>query len=578
MKPARFVRREIPADAEILSDSRWHPVLRRIYAARGVISGDTLDLKLGRLSNPASLSGLPQACELLAQAIEQQQSILIVGDFDADGATGTAVAMRGLKLLGAKCINFRVPNRFVHGYGLSAELVGELAVEPPDVLVTVDSGIACHAGVNAAKLLGCKVIITDHHLPGESLPLADAIVNPNISGDAFPSKALAGVGVMFYLLLALRAHLRGLGYFNARRSEPDLSSLLDLVAIGTVADLVPLDYNNRVLVAAGLRRINSSQACAGVEAIIRASGRDSVRIDASDLGFVVGPRINAAGRLEDMSLGIACLTSDDPAHSLQLAEQLNAINAERREVQADMVAQAELWLQKYHPENTTLPAGMCLFDADWHPGVIGLLASRIKDRVQRPVIIFAPANEDSDELKGSARSITGLNVRDLLAEINVRYPGLMGKFGGHAMAAGLNLPHRSHFERFASAFNAVVQEHADPVLFDACVHTDGALESTEISLLLAEALRAGGPWGQAFPEPLFDGEFGIETARIMGERHLSLRLRCTLSNHVFDAVYFNGFTGALPTGHWRYAYQLFIDEWRHQRRLRLMIRHAEPVQ
>lgn len=576
MKSAHIVRRCLPEAAPILSEASLHPVLRRVYAARGITHIEQLDQRLTRLAEPGLLGGLERACELLHAAIIEQQHILIVGDFDADGATGTAVAVRGLKLLGATRVAFRVPDRAIHGYGLSTALVAELEAAPPDLLITVDNGIACHAGVQAALALGCRVIITDHHVPGSVLPAADAVVNPNLPGDRFPSKALAGVGVMFYLLLALRAYLRAREFFSTERPEPDLSILLDLVAIGTVADLVPLDFNNRVLVAAGLRRIQAGRASLGVNAIIRAAGRDPARIDAADLGFVIGPRINAAGRLDDMSIGISCLLSDVADEAQSLAARLDGINAERREVQADMVAEAEAWLQYFHPDHVQLPPALCLFDANWHPGVIGLVASRIKDRVHRPVIAFAPAAVDGSELRGSARSIPGLHLRDALAAVDARHPGWIIKFGGHAMAAGLSL-RREVFDEFVLTFADVVRERVDPAWFEAVLHSDGALSDDNCDLDLAEALRAGGPWGQGFPEPLFDDEFEIETVRVMGARHLGLKLRSCQSARVFEAVHFGAFSGQLPSGRWHYAYQVIVDEWRNQRRLRLLIRQALPV-
>ena len=582
MKPRSILRRVVQADHPLLAQSRWHPVLCRVYAARGIADAEAMDLRLTHLASPATLGGLDTACDILIDAIHAQKSILVVGDFDADGATGTAVALRGLRMLGAERVSFRVPNRFVHGYGLSTALVAELALQAPDVLITVDNGIACVAGVAAAKALGCTVIITDHHLPGAELPAADAIVNPNLQRDAFPSKALAGVGEMFYLLLALRARQRDQGWFERpggsgdRGSVPDLSSLLDLVALGTVADLVPLDRNNRVLVAAGLRRINAGLACAGVAALLRVARRDFARSDASDLGFVVGPRINAAGRLDDMSIGIQCLMSDDTQQAARWAAQLDAINRERREVQADMVAEAEQWLALHHADTTALPAALCLFDARWHAGVVGLVASKLKERVHRPVIAFAPAGEGSDEIKGSARSIPGVNIRDLLAEVNVCHPGLIARFGGHAMAAGLSIA-ICDLDRFRTALEELARVRIDPLLFDSCLLSDGALRAEDIDFVLAEALRGGGPWGQAFPEPLFDGEFHVESARVMAGKHLGLRLRCVDSGSLFDAVHFGGFDGALPVGRWHVAYIPQIDQWRDESRLRLMIRHAIRV-
>ncbi|MGD9584144.1 MAG: single-stranded-DNA-specific exonuclease RecJ [Lysobacterales bacterium] len=567
-------RRAVPASAPILDEPSLPPLLRRIYAARGIHNAAELEHRLTRLAAPDTLGGIDAACALLVSALAAQQSILIVGDFDADGATGTALALRGLRMLGAERVDFRVPHRFRHGYGLSPALVEELHAEPPELLITVDSGVACHAGVAAARALGCRVIVTDHHLPGASLPAADAMVNPNLLGDGFPSKALAGVGVMFYLLLALRAALRGRGWFGPARSEPDLSVLLDLVALGTVADMVPLDFNNRVLVAAGLKRIRAGRAQPGIRALLAVAGRDPAGIDASDLGFIVAPRLNAAGRLDDMALGIRCLLADADDSAQAAARRLDAINHERRHVQADMQASAEAWLQGQHPDPARLPPALVLFEPDWHAGVIGLVASRMKDQSLRPVIAFAPADEGSDQLKGSARSIRGLNIRDLLAELDARNPGLILRFGGHAMAAGLSLA-AADFERFRERFTALVGERADPALFEPLLPSDGELQADERSLDMAEALRQAGPWGQGFAEPQFDGRFQIESARLMGSRHLGLRLRCLSSGQAIDAVHFGGYDGAaLPSGQWHLLYQLMIDHWRDQPRLRLSIRHA----
>ena len=561
----------------ILAEASLPPVLRRIYAARGIDSLEQLEYRLGRLAAPSSLGGLDAACALLVQALRERQSILIVGDFDADGATGTALAVRGLGLLGAERVDFRVPHRFRHGYGLSEALVAELAVDPPDLLITVDSGVACHAGVAAARALGCRVIVTDHHLPGAELPDADAMVNPNLSGDRFPSKALAGVGVVFYLLLALRACLRAQGWFGPGRSEPDLAQLLDLVALGTVADVVPLDFNNRLLISAGLKRIRAGLAQPGIRALLAITNRDPAGIDASDLGFIVAPRLNAAGRLDDMALGIRCLLADHTETAQRAAQQLHAINQERRELQGEMQAVAEAWLQHQHPDSERLPPALVLFEPDWHAGVIGLVAARMKDRSRRAVIAFAPAADGSGQLKGSARSIEGLHIRDLLAELAARNPGLIPRFGGHAMAAGLSLlPDR--LPEFRERFTALVAERADPGLFAEVLWSDGELSADERSLSMAEALRQAGPWGQGFEEPRFDGGFAIESARLMGTKHLALDLCCLQSGQRISAVHFGGYQGgALPSGRWQLLYQLMIDDWRDRRRLRLLIRHAIPL-
>lgn len=564
-------RRPVP-DVSLLAEDSLHPVLARVYAARGVVSREQLDLRLSRMLAPQQLGGLAAACALLRDAIRDDARILVVGDFDCDGATGAAVAWRGLRLLGARHVDVRVPNRAVHGYGLTTALVAEIVASGiPDLLITVDSGIACVAGVRAAKAAGCKVLVTDHHLPPPELPPADAIVNPNLHGDGFPSKALAGVGVVFYLLLALRAELRASGAYGVA-AEPDLSSLLDLVALGTVADLVALDHNNRVLVAAGLKRIRAGLASAGVAALIEVSKRRASELTATDLAFSLGPRVNAAGRLEDMSLGIACLCSDDAGAARELASRLDAINAERRGVQQEMVDQAEAAVAHLRLDGD-LPPVLCLHEPDWHAGVVGLVASKIKERVHRPVFAFAAAGEDSGELKGSARSVGGVHLRDLLAELDMREPGLMMRFGGHAMAAGLSLQ-ASHLERFRDAISALAIERIDPALLAAEIWSDGELSGTDIDLALAEALRDGGPWGQAFPEPQFDGEFDIVSARVVGERHLAMKLT-DRSGRVHEAIAFGAYTGQLPAGRIQAVFQPIVDDWRGERRVKLLLRHLE---
>lgn len=554
-----------------------HPVLQRVYAGRGVLRPEDAQARLAQLMHPETLGGLEAATSLLADALRARQRILVVGDFDADGATGTAVALRGLRLFGAESVEFRVPHRLRHGYGLSPELVadiirGDLRGEAPDLLLTVDSGIACLRGVDAANAAGIRVIVTDHHLPGPSLPAAAAIVNPNLHGDAFPSKALAGVGVVFYLLLALRRRLRDEGWFAARGApEPDLSPLLDLVALGTVADMVPLDANNRVLVQAGLRRMRAGQLQPGLRALANVSGRRLDRMSAADLGFALAPRVNAAGRLEDMSLGIACLLSDSDADAARLASQLDAINAERKELQQQMLDQAEVlvgrWLAKH---DGGLPNGLSVFDPDWHPGVVGLVASRLKDRLHRPVIAFAPGGDDG-LLRGSARSVAGFNIRDALADLAALEPGLIGRFGGHAMAAGLTL-RPDHYERFATAFAALAQERIDATALQAELWSDGALARIEFERELAEQLRLAGPWGQGFPEPVFDDEFTLESWRVVGETHLKLRLRHREGGEPLDAIEFGGWRGEPPSPRLHLAYQLDLDDWRDRRGVQLLVR------
>lgn len=570
MTPVRIERRAC------VETSGWpdhiHPVLRRVYSARGVANAAAIEHRLATLLAPALLGGIENASALIDEAISNDRHIVVVGDFDADGATGTAVAVRGLRLLGARRVDFAVPNRFVHGYGLSARLVDELAPMRSDVIVTVDNGIAAHAGVARARELGMRVIVTDHHLPGETMPDADAIVNPNIPGDAFPSKSLAGVGVMFYLLLATRARMRARGAFGS--DEPDLSCLLDLVALGTIADVVALDENNRTLINAGLKRIRSGRACWGIRALLDAAKRDPARVVASDLAFAVAPRINAAGRLDDMRVGIECLLADEPLRARDLAEKLSAINSERRDLQATMIEQAEhavsVWLTA---NGGALPCGVVLFDDTWHHGIVGLVASRLKDSLRRPVIACAPA--DDGEVKASGRSIAGFHLRDALAEIDARMPGILRRFGGHAMAAGLSMRHED-LGMFADAFAGVAKERIAPEQFDAVMLTDGELDAEHFEMEVAEQIRFGGPWGQAFPEPVFDGVFIVDNCRPMGESHLRLTLRCDGRRVPIDAVMFNARVERFAS-RIRAAYSLDINEWNGSRKLRLLLSHIEAV-
>lgn len=555
-----------------------HQVLQQVYAARGALTPADVEHRLARMLSPQTLGGLSEAVDLLAEAIRDDWSILIAGDYDCDGATGTAVAMRGLRMLGARQVSYAIPNRFVHGYGLSPALVDSLK-PTPQLIITVDNGVASLAGVAAAKARGIRVIVTDHHLQGEQLPDADAMVNPNLAGDHFPSKALAGVGVMFYLLLALRARLfpndtAAGGSRQATGKRPDLSTLLDLVALGTVADLVPLDFNNRILVESGLQRIRAGRACAGITALIESGKRSIATLCSSDLGFAVGPRLNAAGRMEDMSLGVECLLTDDPGQARQLAEQLNAINLERRELQASMVAEAEVMVAGL----TDIKAvGVALFEPSWHAGVIGLVASKLKDRLHRPVIAFSPASEDApNELRGSARSISGFHIRDALAVIDARHPGLIERFGGHAMAAGLSLK-LNDYPRFAEAFDAVARELIEPERLQAVLYTDGELPPGAVSLPLARQLRQAGPWGQAFPEPLFDNLFECASWKVMAERHLRLQLRDPRDGALHDAVMFNAYHGQPPPPQLRAVYELGINDWQGRESARLLLRHIEPV-
>ncbi|MDA3914448.1 single-stranded-DNA-specific exonuclease RecJ [Oleiagrimonas sp.] len=570
MRTVTLRQRPLP-DLELEWPASMHPALCRIYLARGIRDPDQIQHVLDRLAPPQLLSGMDGAAALLARAIAADQRIVIAGDYDCDGATGMAVAVRGLRMLGAKQVDYVVPNRFEHGYGLSPALVSTLR-QSPDVLVTVDNGIASLAGVDAARARGIKVVITDHHLPGPTLPNADAIVNPNLDGDPFPSKSLAGVGVMFYLLAAVRSRLCETGQMDQAR-QPRLSALLDLVALGTVADMVALDYNNRVLVEQGLKRIRSGRACAGIVALAEASGRSLDTLTASDMGFALGPRLNAAGRLEDMTLGVECLLTDDSARARELAERLSSINAERRHLQASMVAEAERMVAGADVPDSL---GVVLHDADWHPGVIGLVASRLKDRLHRPVVAFAPSEAGSDSLRGSARSIHGFHIRDALAEVDAKYPGLMGPFGGHAMAAGLSLP-KAQLQRFSTVFEAVVRQRMQPELLESVLWTDGGLEEGQLDIALARVLRLAGPWGQAFPEPLFDNVFQCLQRRPMGSNHLRLRLRDPRDGAHIDAVMFNVDMDLPEMPMLRAAYSLTVNDWQDRETARLLLRHIEPA-
>ncbi|HCU54221.1 MAG TPA: single-stranded-DNA-specific exonuclease RecJ [Gammaproteobacteria bacterium] len=564
-----------PATARFLPN--LHPVLARVYAARHVASSAELEHTLELLQPPGLLKGMEAAVDLLARAIRNGLRLLIVADFDADGATSCALALRALRAMGAREVQFVVPNRFEYGYGLTPEIVAVAAQYQPDVLITVDNGISSIEGVQAAKALGMQVLITDHHLPAAELPLADAIVNPNQPGDDFPSKHLAGVGVIFYVMLALRSRLRSDGWFDERSvTEPNLARLLDLVALGTVADVVPLDHNNRILVAQGLKRINQGQACPGILALLKAAGRKPGRLAAADLGFVVAPRLNAAGRLTDMSLGIECLLTDSESRAQEIALELDRLNRDRRAIESEMQNQALAIVQELHLGEHGLPAGVCLFDPAWHQGVIGILAARIRERVHRPVIAFAPATEF--EIKGSARSVPGLHIRDVLDAVAARHPGLVSKFGGHAMAAGLSLP-QTHFDGFQKAFAEEVARHLDEEDLHGEIHSDGTLAADDLTLNLAQQLRAAGPWGQGFPEPMFDGEFEVVNQRVVAEKHLKLYLRAAPGADPIEAIAFRALESAtLPA--WsrvRAAYRLDVNEYQGQRTVQLMVEYLYPM-
>ncbi len=571
--PGVIRAREIPPGSKGNFTGRIHPVIRRILLSRGVSSQDELSLELRDLMPPDRLGGVTEAAALLADAITGDRNILVVGDFDTDGATGTALAVLTLKAMGCRQVDFRVPNRFEFGYGLTVPLVDTLAAAPPDLLVTVDSGIGCIQGVARARELGCRVIVTDHHLPGSRIPAADAIVNPNCEGDGFPSKALAGVGVMFYLLGALRKELKARGWFNGSRPEPNLAQFLDLVALGTVADLVPLDRNNRVLVRQGLERIRRGMTRPGLLALLRLGKRDYRYASASDLGFAVGPRLNAAGRLEDMSTGIRCLLADGTDEASALARQLDELNLVRRSMQEQMQQDA---LDKVNGmltslDEDSLPPALCLFDESWHEGIVGLVASRVKDKVHRPAIVFAPESGGADLLKGSARSVKGLHIRDVLAYVDTRHPGLIRNFGGHAMAAGLTLP-RDSLDRFGEALGEAVTEVLGGETLTGELLTDGELSAEDLSLEFASELERIGPWGQRFPEPLFDGRFGVVSSRVVGGSHLKMVVQSLDGSEPLDAIAFNHMPGDLPeTGPVRLLYRLGVNRWQGNESCQLLV-------
>ena len=551
------------------------PLLQRIYAARGIHSASELDRALRGLTSPAALKNIGPAVDLLHAALRERQRIMIVADLDADGATSCALAVRALRALGAAEVRYVVPNRFIHGYGLTPEIVAVAAQQRPDLLITVDNGVSSHEGVLAAQALGMKVLITDHHLPGPTLPAADALVNPNQPGDAFPSKHLAGVGVIFHVLMALRTRLREVGWFTASgMAEPNLAQFLDLAALGTVADMVTLDYTNRILVEQGLQRIRSGRCVPGILALLEIAKRPAARVTATDLAFQLGPRINAAGRLDDMSLSIDCLLCDDPVEARRLAQHLDQLNRERKTIEADMQDQALARLERWPLAGNELPFGLCLFDPDWHPGVVGIVAGRVKEQAHRPVIAFAPDNA-AGQLRGSARSVSGFHIRDALATIAARQPGLITRFGGHAFAAGLSLP-MAHLETFRAAFDAEARRILGEDDLRGCLWSDGELTVEELALEIAEQLRAGGPWGQGFPEPVFDNVFEVVSQQpLSGGKHLKLGVRLPGMNPAVEAVAFNR---AEPCpARVRLAYQLDVNEWRDTRRLQLLVRHIEPA-
>jgi len=570
----QIVRRPVK---DIKIKSIHHALLQHIYASRGVTDAAQLEYSLSQLLPFQTLLGIDKTVSMLVEALKQQQHILIVADFDADGATSCAMMMRALKMMGAQNVDYLVPNRFSYGYGLTPEIVALALEKNPDLIVTVDNGISSVDGVAAAKQAGVNVIVTDHHLPGKLLPNADAIVNPNQHGDTFPAKSTAGVGVAFYVMLALRAELRLQQWFAQNAiAEPNLGNLLDIVALGTVADVVPLEHNNRILVAQGLARVRKGQCCKGIEALLHVAGRNQAQCVASDFGFTVGPRLNAAGRLEDMSLGIECLLTDDPVRALTLAKELDSLNKQRREIETDMRQQAFAALDNLKLDEEQ-PVGVCLYDANWHQGVIGILASRVKEQLHRPVIAFAPG-EEVGTVKGSARSIPGLHIRDVLDAVAASHPELISKFGGHAMAAGLSLP-IENLAQFSQAFDEQVRKLVSDEDLQGVITSDGELAEKELNLDFAEKLRNAGPWGQGFPEPVFDGEFEIVSKKVLGDKHLKLMLRLPNSEGCIDAIAFNVTDEAWPatTKQVRLAYRLNVNEFNGRKSAQLMVEQIEPV-
>lgn len=561
----------------MLADS-LPPLLRRLYASRGVKSDRDLERSVKGMLPWQQLTGIDDAVTHLYNAMREGLRIIVVGDFDADGATSTALSVLALRSLGCDNVSYLVPNRFDDGYGLSPEVVDQAHARGAQLILTVDNGISSHAGVARAHELGIPVVVTDHHLPGDTLPEAEAIVNPNLRDCDFPSKSLAGVGVAFYLMLALRAFLRDNGWFEARGiAMPNLAELLDLVALGTVADVVPLDANNRILTWQGLSRIRAGRCRPGIKALLEIANREAHKLAASDLGFALGPRLNAAGRLDDMSVGVALLLCDNLGEARQLASDLDALNQTRKEIEQGMQAEALTLCEQLERSSETLPGGLAMYHPEWHQGVVGILASRIKERFHRPVIAFAPAGEGV--LKGSGRSIQGLHMRDALERLDTLYPGMMLKFGGHAMAAGLTLE-EANFDAFQQRFGDLVTEWLDPALLQGEILSDGPLSVQEMTLEVAEMLREAGPWGQMFPEPMFDGEFRLLQQRLVGERHLKVMLEPVGGGPLLDGIAFNVDTAIWPDNGVRQvkiAYKLDVNEFRGNRSVQLIIENLWPL-
>ncbi|WP_229624874.1 single-stranded-DNA-specific exonuclease RecJ [Vibrio parahaemolyticus] len=574
------IQRRPEPDLSLLPDS-IPPILKRIYINRGITDIAQLETSARGLHSYQKLGGIEQAVELLFQAIQEQKRIIVVGDFDADGATSSALSVLALRMLGSNNVDYLVPNRFEDGYGLSPEVVDQALELGAEMIMTVDNGVSSIEGVRYAKENGITVLVTDHHLPGQVLPEVDAMVNPNLDSCTFPSKALAGVGVAFYLMMALCVHMRKHNWFAQQgMQEPKLMELIDLVALGTVADVVPLDENNRILVHQGLQRIRAGKARPGIQALIEVAKRDARRLVASDFGFALGPRINAAGRLDDMSFGVELLMCNNIHAARRMASELDGLNQTRKEIEEGMKQEAMAFCERLQfGENSELPYGLSLFQRDWHQGVIGILASRIKEKFHRPVIAFADGGEGT--IKGSCRSIPGLHMRDALDFIDTQNPGLIIKFGGHAMAAGLTIKEQD-FERFSRLFDEVVKKELDEAALKGVIFTDGELKPEEFSMHIAEQLRAGGPFGQAFPEPIFDGEFKVLHQKLVGEKHLKLMLEPLYKGHptnvMIDGIAFNVDLRRWPDASVktvRLAYKLDVNEFRGNQSLQLMIDHIE---
>lgn len=573
----RILRRDVPAGDKLCDD----PLLDRLYRSRHIKNANQLDRTLNAMHHPNLMSGVDVAVEHLFGAYQKQQRIVIIGDFDADGATSTALAVLALRQLGFANVTYLVPNRFEQGYGLSVAVAQEALALGVELLMTVDNGVSSHEGIAFLKAQGVKVIVTDHHLPPETLPNADAIVNPNLAHCGFPSKNLAGVGVTFYLMLALRAKFRELGLFDAK-NQPNFTELLDLVALGTVSDVVPLDQNNRILVYQGIARIRAERCRCGIRALAEVAKRDVTRFVAADLGFSIGPRLNAAGRLDNMSVGVELLLAENMETARALALELDGLNQARKEIEQGMKLEALTICQNLFANATALetdiPHSIVLYQSDWHQGVLGILASRIKEQFHRPVIAFA--QDQAGILKGSARSIPGLHIRDVLERVYSQHPDLILKFGGHAMAAGLSIP-ESRFDDFRQIFNQTVSELLAEDQLQGTIWTDGELNANLLNLATAETLRQGGPWGQAFPEPMFDGEFKILQQRLVGEKHLKMMVEPKLGGPLLDAIAFNIDTRYYPdlsikTA--RFAYKLDINEFRGNRDLQLLVDYIEPLE